>query len=1520
MPTPWLATQQELDALYRRRYLAQTQQTTFESAAGNPELTKQQTELISSYLQVAPQLRVVPSLLYNFAQEGISADADEFVSVAKVLSPDRVAQLQSRTGTEESFLGSVQAAIATAQIKDNPLVGKVSSGSGWFDGPMSFVKNVTRDTTAVVSFPTEFGTNALMNLSQSIQPDSNGILPGGDPSTRDYSASTGDLFRGTSLFQTLSGEDTGGGFFTGSDAAAEAVRQQRRVRGITSRGRALTPGRAVASAFTDEGTTAYQLLSGTIDLGYTTKIDPANALFDAAAAVKQGKKAVDVAKSARETALLTDLATQTGRSFDDLLASPGARQAVIEAAGGYDSVARAVDGQSALQWLESSRGRAVIDRIAVTTDGRALHEALGSDVPIDFVNALRNADNPDDVRALLHGALGIDLEHVPNARKIMQINELGYRTHRRMDDIRLLHTLPGRVLHLDDKNQVWKTLDDALVNGKVNQADRDILWQRVADATTRAGLFDTAEWAMGRIERSLLTEYGVDERAARSMTRMFANTSREASRYFTDEIGRNVTVDAVTVGGEHITLDGPHLLSEGINSLVPMPDPRAIRRHASMFGRYLNHTTTSGQWFDRAVVATDFIFNDLWKPAQLMRLAWPMRVVGEEQIRIAANGGPSAFHHPMSWLATVIADPDLSNLASQNRIQRALTTLGYRIEDAAGNPDANLLMRAFSDALENRRLSDDVLGQSMIEQARDRTSEIYQASAHGRGRYGDPAVQQLGLHRLVVRGEDDFVESWAGEIHQLHGDQLSRKAAQDMLSGAGPEETLRWIENEGRQYADEFATFGDDYARAMADPNARRAYVDSIYDRIRIKTAGDDSLVDAVASGRFNGEPIGDFTARRNASQALSEHLDNMARDGIGPEEVKGHITVRTRSTNGGRVLGWWDQAVDRTMEALMSTPTNKLSRHPQFMDSYWREVERVFPYVDPEVQRVLVDGAPAELAKRLRPRMGPGGDLTLRELDAHAKFKALNETKKLLYDISERGQLSDILRFVVPFGEAWKEVVTRWAALASANPRVPWRLDQINKFVTGTGEDIFTRDPTTGELMMPIPGSTFVNEAIAGVPIPLTAPVSGLNLASQGMPGLGPALSIPAAAILPDTPDWNWARDIIMPYGETDVQSGWLEALMPGWAQKLRMSGLVPGTGRSPEQERIFAQSVRDVAVYLGSSGEYDMTDPEDVDRLQRDARRKAQSLWLVRGMVQFASPASPKFNMIYEDRRDGTVFMLNVIKDDYRDALSRDPSGAAFQMMQKYGDDVLLALQPGSYPRVYGLQPTKPMADWVGQNKGVVKRYPDIYPLLFDGGAQTNDDFSYTEYLREIRTGDRVALADNEQGFADWVALAQHRVASAVYDRIRQKMPDTLTAEQSAYLRDVVKPAISKDFPGWRTDVVDRTHLQYQPGGQWDAVIDSFRKATTDKRLAGNKTVEAIGIYLTLRDKALASAKAAGLASFAEADAAAPIRAWLRDSASRIIDDYHTFSPVWDEVFSREGKMDETNEILGTGVGAGG
>ena len=180
-----------------------------------------------------------------------------------------------------------------------------------------------------------------------------------------------------------------------------------------------------------------------------------------------------------------------------------------------------------------------------------------------------------------------------------------------------------------------------------------------------------------------------------------------------------------------------------------------------------------------------------------------------------------------------------------------------------------------------------------------------------------------------------------------------------------------------------------------------------------------------------------------------------------------------------------------------MTAPTNKLSRSPVFKQAYWNKVASLIKSSDAQVKAgVIARAKKANVDSKLIKQMEKTvpakwedaiftskrnvdvGYVNYKEVfdsvDEVAKAHALSETKKLLYDLSERTRVWEATRLIFPFGEAFQEIITTWARLLKDNP-APVRRFQLmvekgretNPFdLENTDRGFFYQDPTTGEEM----------------------------------------------------------------------------------------------------------------------------------------------------------------------------------------------------------------------------------------------------------------------------------------------------------------------------------------------------------------------------------------------------------------------------------------------------------------------
>jgi hypothetical protein len=523
---------------------------------------------------------------------------------------------------------------------------------------------------------------------------------------------------------------------------------------------------------------------------------------------------------------------------------------------------------------------------------------------------------------------------------------------------------------------------------------------------------------------------------------------------------------------------------------------------------------------------------------------------------------------------------------------------------------------------------------------------------------GDPARHRFGGSvDARIRGwleenlpEDEVLIALNREGVARVVDDL-QEVTQAGITGGAHGETYRVVERgslsrgqlgSGAKLRQDLAKAGFDGTRRRWDVTTRQgadAYVSSVLDRLTTKTSSHPDLVSAVATGRLpSGELLTDGV---NANPKVTAILRNMADQGIGPEKVKGRITAAAANDSGVvKAARRYDRGAEWLFNELGARPSNRLSRSPVFRQAYWERAEELATLMDDAGRAKLVQAAtdanlPKQQVERIRRAVGAQrleGHLSVEDADRAAKHYALGTTKKLLYDLHEKGQAFDALRIVAPFGEAWREVLTRWARLANpitGNPLVGYRLNQ------GVGEarkgHVFYPDPTTGEERFAYPGGQLLTDLLTGVPAKVSAPVQSLNTVTGGgtavLPGFGPVVQLAASAVLPDSPTWDDIRGVVSPYGEQDSSGGWfskaaLVAGVPAYMNKI----IAAGGGGTPDQKRQLASTTRDVMAYLYSTGDYD-TSPESQAKLIEDAQRKAKYLFFLRGLAQSTAPAAPAY-----------------------------------------------------------------------------------------------------------------------------------------------------------------------------------------------------------------------------------------------------------------------------------------------------
>ena len=531
-------------------------------------------------------------------------------------------------------------------------------------------------------------------------------------------------------------------------------------------------------------------------------------------------------------------------------------------------------------------------------------------------------------------------------------------------------------------------------------------------------------------------------------------------------------------------------------------------------------------------------------------------------------------------------------------------------------------------------------------------------------------------------------------------------------------------------------------------------------------------------------------------------------------------------------------------------------------------------------------------------------GTLSLDDVDEYAKGAALDDLSKMLYDSSERNNLTDVARIIMPFGQAQAEFFRRLSRIYTVETGLGVALPNLNALrktqlivdrgqeadPDGDGRGFFYTDPQTGEWSFDYPfsqGFTHLATSLIGggpgVKSTLQAPVKGALMGLDIKLGFGPVVQVTASALLKDVPQVDFVKAIVLPYGEIDIkgQGGTVQALlntaMPAWFKKIEQ-----GFFSSPESADTFGNTYMEVYQALATTTKYDLKTDDGRDQLYQDSITKARFLTVLRGIGQFLGPSRPT-NKFTVETKQGDV-AVNVLSMELRKLQLEDYDSAIPRFLDTYGEDVFVYLS-GKTKAVYGgLQASKQFGDFERANKGLFRKYSGVAGFFVEGGT----DLDWQVYSRQLEKGERERLTPQET-----LEAAQKYVAYSQYRQVQDLVGPYPNAEQKQYLRDF-REYLGEMYPGFTTGTFDPNKMKTQ--------IDELTRAVNDSSLVNNDIAEAARQYLEVREAVMVEAANRGLSGIDRSKNAADLRGYLREYAVTLKTQYPDFARMYDRLLLQE------------------
>lgn len=1241
--------------------------------------------------------------------------------------------------------------------------------------------------------------------------------------------------------------EPGDGLFVDPDSEVAHERRDRERAQGTINGEIITIGRLAAGALAntriiEPGDQAYRILSGIVDAGVALYADP----------TVIGANRAQKVSNARHLFL----------GGDDVVESTGLIRGLYT---------RTVHGETVRGFLNGRVGTRIRRNIAEEPNGGELWRFLGRKMTPSELRPLRDATDAEQVSELLAPHLG---------RTFARTDEVWQEPNMFLKPVlesRWLTDMPTPYINLSDQEQVLPQTERWLRNLKADDATQNrFLDEMVSTAGDEQAILDVSD----RMVAWSLNHVGF--RSSKTRLRMFEKykeQSKAAREALLDSATESRLLDEITLGDETLPIGNPFDQLAHHQQIVALPDPRELRRVGSKFNRVI------AKWDDETKMnapASALLWwqEQIWKPFTLLRAAWPVRVIPEEQARMAASDHAAMFKDPAEFVTWA-------------------TTRRNDLLDTPFNE-----ARKFEESLS--------LGSGGW------------AAEHGQ-------AMRTGRQRIYTKTDDRYLDVAAENIAQLHTDDIGNLVARSSSLDEAEEFLLS---PDGAESLNRLTRM---YPKTMSEPGALRGYLEMTARHLRVKTGGNADLLDAVRTGQYKGKSIVEEGGLR-VSREFRRALEGEDLFGALPEQA---IGAEIRQF-GGKRKGF----VEWMFANLMGKPTNVLSRSPEFRQAYWERVEQMVSMAKPELHDALIESARRNLevgpslfgrglGRKPIKRMAKTesrGTMTLEEIDEFAKGYALDDVQNLLYDLSKRSQIADSMRLVSPFGEAWREVITRWGTLL--NPTTPrgvrniHRAQQIIQAARGPdfGEVMGTDpiwDPVDedwhqpgffwkdefGEEVFVYPGSQWLMNqdmrlpdwmpgvggmGTPGIPVPLTGRVEGLNMIGSVFPGLGPVASVPVSWFLPDKPGiTRTLREFMLPFGSVTEQGSASVLDLVNYTPPWMRTGLqaLLGSGYDMNTNRIWANSTMATANYLYSTGRYDTTTTGGQQELMKDAKKAARNVYLIRSMLAFGAPAPPSPEFMVESNEG--LIRLAILRDDYYEMLGDDPANADEKFLERWGelladpgkDRVGMSMQSFTREVQGGVGVSQEWEDWANQHQDLKGDYSAIWAFF---GPQEGK-FDYDVYLRQILRGERQQLDLDE-----WMRFGQNHLGLMMKNHLEEQMPEDPTDEDMDWL-DEGEAWIRENYPGYgdptgAVERADRITIAHQ--------IDRAYEAD-DSRIWDTPTGRVLREYWEARNEVKAIAEDMGLRNsdgiLSGADALAADREWLYEVGRFRAEQDQGFKALW-------------------------
>lgn len=634
----------------------------------------------------------------------------------------------------------------------------------------------------------------------------------------------------------------------------------------------------------------------------------------------------------------------------------------------------------------------------------------------------------------------------------------------------------------------------------------------------------------------------------------------------------------------------------------------------------------------------------LWSTAMLpTRIAYPTRLTLEGFIRGYLYGFDTPLNAPFAYLGSLFTDK--------------VDVLGKKFKQ--GGWSKRQLEEFLEKAVGNRRLKD-VGGKGQ--------RSVFQENFDLQF-YSDDILENSDLMKRAVESlRVQYAGIWSDEISQLAAEYLTtnkpaRELAERFLSGDKKELYDGYLST---LVADELPITIDDYI----------SEVTALQDQLVYLTGGNREFLESFATGIYRGVNMKQLNRRASENiKKVPEGIEEMLRNAGNkrPTEIPTPRAL-SESASFDDYIKEMDRDGFNLLDAMWhfaaAYEANAI-RIPFYKQLYFRSIADDLIIADEKALKTLW-GRVNKLSKPLRnellelhPELSRSFDdfasltaknnlqkISIEAIDARAKQYAFNESVRIFYNLSNKGQTADALRFVFPFFEAFKEVMFSLGKGFTQKPDAILKASHGIK--TGRQNGIIYKDPVTQDDYIAVPLPDFVANHWLGAgadklnPM-VTVPLSGFNLVGATLlPGIGPVAAVLIGAFSGQLKKLL-GRDvykIMIPYG-TPIEN--IEELGPDGIPTLLGNIYTPNymksfisaaqVGISGElgsilQDDAVASRALDSVKVVALNDPQPLQTEEDFEEFDKKVLRNTAARLTFEGFAKLISPSPPR--LLYQTEFD--------------------------------------------------------------------------------------------------------------------------------------------------------------------------------------------------------------------------------------------------------------------------------------------